>query len=76
MLELDLDLEVLRKNNKIKEIENEYQSSFKGLAVPFESMYQNDEQDMEEKGEDVYSNTLNPEIRKILKQELKNFKQI
>jgi hypothetical protein len=75
MLELNLDLEILKRNNRIKEMENEYRNSFKGVAVPFDEMYQNDEQNIEKRVEKTYSNTLNPEIRKILEQELKSFKQ-
>ena len=76
MLKLDLDLEVLRRSNSIKEIEREYLDFFKGVAVPFDSICQNNGHTIKKGSGEVCSDTLKPEIRKILKQELKDFKQI
>jgi hypothetical protein len=73
MLELNLDPEIMRIENYIREIENEYSGSFEGLAIPFDSLDVLNKFKIKRNQNKNNMQRLEPEIRLILKKELKNF---
>ncbi|TXT61783.1 MAG: hypothetical protein BAJALOKI2v1_10053 [Promethearchaeota archaeon] len=73
MLELNLDPEIMRIENYIREIENEYRGSFEGLAVPFDSLNDISKFKIKRNQNKNHLKRLDSEIRLILKKELKNF---